>query len=146
MKKKVLIVNDSDHTREVLRNALQAAGHEVVVALTGREGVRTFHADRFDLLILDVNLPDTSGWNIFKTLTSINSSLPIVMTGQNDQRELAVFEGQTRLAELLDLPELLQTVARGRRHISSDEVPAATWTAPRCAPCFAGTVDMLCNP
>lgn len=117
MKKKILVVNNHPLTRETIYEVLRAEGNEVVLAATGQEGVRTFHADHFDLLLLDVNLPDTSGWNIFKTLNSINPFLPIAITARNAQHELEVFAGRQHLAQLINGPELMQAIACKSRQI-----------------------------
>jgi CheY-like chemotaxis protein len=111
MAKNILIVNDDPQICEGLQNLLQAEGHGVVLATTGKEGIRKFHATRFDLMLVDANLPDTSGWNIFQTLTSINPYLPIVVTERNSHGELLFFEGKTPLAELLDVSGLMQICA-----------------------------------
>jgi DNA-binding response OmpR family regulator len=120
MPKKILVVSNDPQIRKVLQNLLQSEGHGVVLAATGREGIRRFHADRFDLMLVDVNLPDTSDWNIFKTLTSINPFPPIVVTGRNGQRELVVFEGGAILAKLLDVSEIMQAIAGDSRRTFGD--------------------------
>src|ERR1017187_5045911 len=78
-KKKILVVDDDPHIRESLHKLLRAEGYEVALAANGQEGIRQFYADRFDLLLLDVSLPDISGWDVFGTLTSINPFLPIII-------------------------------------------------------------------
>ena len=123
MKKKILMVNDDPHISELLLKGLRAEGHGVVIATTGQEGIRRFYADQYDLLILDVNLPDTSGWNIFKTLTSINPFLPIVITWKNDQHELEAFEGGALLSKLLGVPKILQTIVGNARRFVGGAFP-----------------------
>lgn len=142
MKKRILMVNNDPPIREAMCSLLQSEGHLVFLTATGRDGIREFCARHFDLLILDVNLPDTSGWNIFKTLTSVNPFLPIVVTGRNDQRELAVFEGQLFLADVLDVPKLMQAVAEESRQTVGDASPMTSHPAQRLRPCAAATVDM----
>jgi DNA-binding response OmpR family regulator len=112
MKKTILVVDDDPQIRESLRKVLRAEGYEVVMAANGQEGIRQFYADRFDLLLLDVSLPDISGWEVFGTLTSINPFLPIIIiTGKDEQHDLAVLGGVGALIEKpLDVPRLLETV------------------------------------
>ncbi len=111
MKKKILVANGDPLFRESLRKVLQAEGHRVALAATGQEGIKRYQAEAFDLLLLDVNLPDISGWNIFKTLASLNPFLPVIITTRNDQNELAVFWGDTKSAEPLNITRVLQTVS-----------------------------------
>ena len=68
--------------------------------------------DNIDLLLLDLNLPGNSGWDVFGTLTSLNPFLPIIIiTGRDNQHELAAEAGVGALMEKpLDLPMLLKTI------------------------------------
>jgi DNA-binding response OmpR family regulator len=110
--KKILLVDDDMQIRKSLHKVLCAEGYDVILAANGQEGIRQFCADRFDLLLLDVSLPDMSGWEVFGTLTSINPFLPIIIiTGKDEQHDLAVLGGVGALIEKpLDVPRLLETV------------------------------------
>jgi DNA-binding response OmpR family regulator len=112
-KKTILVVDDDEQIRESLHKVLRAEGYEVVLAADGREGIEKFNTERIDLLLLDLNLPGNSGWDIFGTLTSFNPFLPIVIiTGRNNQHDLAVGAGVGALMEKpLDVPVLLQIIA-----------------------------------
>jgi two-component system OmpR family response regulator len=112
MKKTILVVDDDPQIRESLRKVLRAEGYEVVLAENGREGIGILYTVHFDLLLLDVSLPDISGWEVFGTLTSINPFLPIIIiTGKDEQHDLAVLGGVGALIEKpLDVPRLLETV------------------------------------
>jgi DNA-binding response OmpR family regulator len=112
MKKTVLIVDDDAPIRESLRKVLEAEGYEAVLAADGQEGLERFDPERIDLLLLDLNLPARSGWDLFERITSINPLLPIIMiTGRDNQWELASAAGVGALMEKpLDVPFLLQTM------------------------------------
>lgn len=112
MKKKILVLDDDLQIRESLAKLLRAEDYEVVLAADGREGVEKFNAGRIDLLLLDLNLPGHSGWDVFGTLTSLNPFVPIIIiTGRNQQYELATGAGVGALMEKpLNVPLLLQTV------------------------------------
>lgn len=112
MTKKILVVDDDPQIRESLRKVLRAEGYEVALAADGQEGIGRFNAERIDLLVLDLNLPGNSGWDIFGTLTSLNPFLPIIIiTGRQNQHELAAGAGVgTLMQKPLDVPRLLQTI------------------------------------
>lgn len=112
MKKKILVVDDDPQIRESLRKLLRAEGYEVVLAANGQEGIDQYDPDNIDLLLLDLNLPGNSGWDVFGTLTSLNPFLPIIIiTGRDNQHELAAEAGVGALMQKpLDLPRLLQTI------------------------------------
>lgn len=112
MKKKILVVDDDPQIRQSLAKVLRAEGYEVVLAANGQTGIEQFNTERIDLLLLDLNLPDNSGWDVFGALTSLNPFVPIIIiTGRDKQRELAAGAGVGALIEKpLNVPRLLETV------------------------------------
>ena len=113
MKKTVLIVDDDAPIRQALRKVLQAEGYEVILAADGLEGLEQFDSKHIDLLLLDLNLPAKSGWDLFERFSSTNPLLPIVIiTGRHNQYRLAAAAGVGALMEKpLDVSLLLQTIA-----------------------------------
>lgn len=111
-KSKLLVVDDDRQIREALHKLLRTEGYEVALAATAQEAITRFGKERFDLLLLDLNLPDHNGWDVFETLTARNPCLPIIIiTGRDQQYDLAVGAGAGALIEKpLDVPRLLQTV------------------------------------
>ena len=59
---RILVVDDDDDIRGLLRTLLERAGHEVSDASDGREGLRELYAGSPDLVILDVAMPSLDGW------------------------------------------------------------------------------------
>jgi DNA-binding response OmpR family regulator len=57
----VLVVDDEPNIRELLREALEAAGHRVFTADDGRDGLRVYHDNRPDVVITDIFMPRRSG-------------------------------------------------------------------------------------
>ena len=112
MKRTVLVVDDDDAIRESLRKLLQAEGYEVRLAADGQEGLVQFDPAHVDLLLLDLNLPAKSGWDLFERFSFINPLLPIIIiTGRDNQYKLAAAAGVGALMEKpLDVPLLLQTI------------------------------------
>jgi DNA-binding response OmpR family regulator len=113
MKKTVLVVDDDAPIRESLRKILQAEGYDVVLAADGQEGLTQFNSKQIDLLMLDLNLPAKSGWDLFERFSSSKPLLPIIIiTGRHNQYQLAAAAGVGALMEKpLDVPQLLQTIA-----------------------------------
>jgi DNA-binding response OmpR family regulator len=60
----VLVVEDDPAMRMLCEFNLQASGFRVVTASTGREGIECAQAERFDMILLDVMLPDVGGFEI----------------------------------------------------------------------------------
>ncbi|TMM12450.1 MAG: response regulator, partial [Actinobacteria bacterium] len=61
---RVLVVDDDEDIRSLVRTLLERVGVTVFEAPDGREGLREFHAQRPDLVILDVSMPQLDGWQM----------------------------------------------------------------------------------
>ena len=58
------MVEDHGETRDVLAGLLRHVGHEVAVAATVASGVEAINAERFDVILSDIGLPDGSGYSL----------------------------------------------------------------------------------
>ncbi|MCK4491421.1 MAG: response regulator [Candidatus Altiarchaeales archaeon] len=65
MAKTILYVEDDEDTRNLVKMVLQSKGYDVITAYNGKEGLKKLKENDVDLVILDIMLPDTSGWDIF---------------------------------------------------------------------------------
>lgn len=112
MKKKVLVVDDDDSVRDSLKKVLQDAGYEVVLAADGLEAALRFDPNQVDLLLLDLNLPKQSGWDVFGELTTRYPFVPvIIITGMPNQYCTALAAGVGALFEKpIEVPALLKTM------------------------------------
>lgn len=75
----ILIVDDSQMVRSMVRTALTAAGYVVVVAGDGAEGLERLHADRPALVICDVNMPRMSGLELLEAARDVPGPPPFLM-------------------------------------------------------------------
>jgi DNA-binding response OmpR family regulator len=82
---KILVVEDEPDIQLGLKYNLQNEGYEVETAGNGREGLEKASEDLFNLIILDVQLPEISGFDICRKLREHNVQTPIIMlTGKTD--------------------------------------------------------------
>jgi len=75
---KVLVVDDDGAMRRLLRRILEAAGHVVVEAEDGRQGVKSFHAEAPDLVITDVVMPEQEGIQTIRDIRASGSKIGII--------------------------------------------------------------------
>lgn len=66
--KKILIVEDEDDFRAITTHILKEAGYKVTAAPNGEEGLKAYGADAYDLVLLDVHLPDMDGFEICRRI------------------------------------------------------------------------------
>jgi CheY-like chemotaxis protein/nitrogen-specific signal transduction histidine kinase len=68
-KKNVLIVDDEESFRDVLKCALSEEGYQLSEAATGKEAIAKLEESKPDLLLLDLNLPELDGWGVIRYIT-----------------------------------------------------------------------------
>jgi DNA-binding response OmpR family regulator len=83
MARTILVVEDETTLRETLADALEAEGFTVVQAADGRAALDRFRADRPDLVLLDLMLPELSGIEVCRIIRA-ESGVPIVMLTAKD--------------------------------------------------------------
>ena len=83
---KILVVDDDPTARLMMRAALQKLGYEVILSSGGEDALRQTQRQMFDLVMLDVDMPDIDGYQVCKALRSAAGHLlPIMMvTGMDD--------------------------------------------------------------
>jgi DNA-binding response OmpR family regulator len=75
---RILLVDDEQSVQTLLTYPLRKEGYEVITASTGREALERFREGQFDLVVLDVMLPEVDGFEVCKRLRA-TSSVPIIM-------------------------------------------------------------------
>ena len=75
---KILIVDDEEAIRDSLEQKLSREGFEVFVAANGLEGLRTFHTERPDLVVLDIIMPEMDGLTVCQRIREV-AETPIMM-------------------------------------------------------------------
>jgi two-component system cell cycle response regulator DivK len=62
MSKLILVVEDQEDNRRIMRDLLSSAGYEIIEAVTGEEGVAAAETHRPDLILMDIQLPGLDGY------------------------------------------------------------------------------------
>ena len=81
--KKILIVDDEKPISDIIKFNMTKEGYEVVTAFNGREAIELFEAEKPDIIILDLMLPEIDGLEVAKTIRK-TSSVPIIMLSAKD--------------------------------------------------------------
>ncbi|WP_170324032.1 response regulator transcription factor [Cryptosporangium phraense] len=87
----ILVVEDEPDMRELMAVKLRGAGHRVRTAQTGVDGLASLREDRPDLVLLDVQLPDTTGLAFCKTVRAdaeIRDILIVMISASASQEEV----------------------------------------------------------
>jgi len=81
---RILLVEDEESLRETLKLNLELEGYEVVASANGKDALKRFKEQHFDLLILDVMLPEVDGFQIAEQVRLTNTDVPIIMLTAKD--------------------------------------------------------------
>jgi two-component system, chemotaxis family, chemotaxis protein CheY len=111
---RILVVDDEADIRTFIRETLVDEGYEVDLAGGGAEALRAVEANRPDLIMLDVNMPDVDGWDVLAQLrAAAGPQTPVVVmtAGYNAQDQALASGAQGYLGKPFDLDDLLSTVA-----------------------------------
>jgi DNA-binding response OmpR family regulator len=117
---RVLVVDDHPDSAETTCMLLRALGHDCVMALTGREGLALAARHRPDIALLDIGLPDVSGYELARQLRADRGRTVFLAAitgwGEPEDRMLALEAGFDRhvmkpasgkiLREILDVAEV----------------------------------------
>jgi len=124
MSKRILIVEDQEDNRTILRDVLSTVGYELIEALNGKDGVRLAQSERPDLILMDIQLPEMDGYEATQQIKSIAElkTIPIIavtsyaLSGDEAKARAAGCDGY--IAKPFSPRELL---AKVRKYLS-DEV------------------------
>lgn len=96
--KKIVIVEDDEDFRETLKYALSAPGRAVTTASNATEFRERAGGDKFDLAIVDINLPDDSGFAVVRQLRDTSPTKIIILSGRDTMADRV--EGYTHGADI----------------------------------------------
>ena len=115
-KTSILLVEDEENLHEALKLNLELEGYDVTSAWDGASALKSLQAEYFDLLILDVMLPEMDGINVTETIRLSNNDVPIlILSAKNSSadRVLGLKKGaDDYLTKPFNLEELLLRVKK----------------------------------
>jgi len=77
--KKILVVDDEPDTLELVKLVLESAGFDAILVNNGMEALAKIDAEKLDLVLLDIMMPDMDGWDVFRKIRERNSNIPIAI-------------------------------------------------------------------
>src|SRR6476660_2645331 len=131
MARTILVVDDEATLREAVVEALESDGFRVVAAADGREALLRFRAERPDLVLLDLMLPELSGIEVCRIIRA-ESGVPIVMLTAKDSEidkvvglELGAADDVTKPFSVRELAARIRAlVRRAERSVTAENPPA----------------------
>src|ERR1700690_3419137 len=115
-KHSILLVEDEENLQDALRLNFEMEGYDVTSVFDGAEALKAVHNEYFDLIILDVMLPEIDGITVCENIRTFNSEIPIlILSAKNNSadRVMGLQKGaDDYLTKPFDLMELLLRVKK----------------------------------
>jgi two-component system alkaline phosphatase synthesis response regulator PhoP len=112
----ILLVEDEENLQDALRLNFEMEGYEVTSVFDGAEALKAVHKEYFDLIILDVMIPEIDGITVCENIRLFNSEIPIlILSAKNSSsdRVIGLQKGaDDYLTKPFDLTELLLRVKK----------------------------------
>lgn len=127
---RILLVEDEDNIRDVVKLNLELENYEVITAADGRKAIKHFTEQHFDLIILDVMLPEINGFQVCEQIRLSDTTVPIIFLTAKDTAMDRINGlkrgGDDYLTKPFNLEELLLRVQnllkRSLRNVDTTEV------------------------
>jgi DNA-binding response OmpR family regulator len=121
LKSRVLVVEDDEPLRRIITTNLVARGHEVRQAPDASTALAALADEHPDLLILDINLPDRTGWDVLREARLPEDVRVLMLTAVPvSPRRLAEFRPVAYLPKPFPLEALLRLAESSSRTVSDD--------------------------
>ena len=110
-KGKILVVDDEADIRESLQALLEMEGYVVDLAASGAEGLRAVEARDYDLMLLDLMMPDLSGMEVLQEVRSHDRDLPVFLITAYGSTQVAV-DALKAVTAACDNPQVTENAKR----------------------------------
>ncbi|MFN7919131.1 MAG: response regulator transcription factor [Bryobacteraceae bacterium] len=121
---RILVVDDEPQIRRVLRTTLSAQGYEVFDAKTGEEALLAIREQRFDVVLLDVNMPGMGGMAACREIRAGADAAIIMLTVRNsEQDKVAALDAgaDDYVTKPFGMPELLARIRAALRRLPASQ-------------------------
>ncbi|HEX6189058.1 MAG TPA: response regulator [Pyrinomonadaceae bacterium] len=126
---RILVVDDEEYVRDLLRDILEKEGCEAVVADGGYQALSLFENGNFDAVFTDIGMPGMNGWELSRAVRQRNTNIPVaVITGWGEavgSQERQAAQVDWVLAKPFETPQIVEMaheVSR-RRMVNSQRTP-----------------------
>jgi len=118
MRKRILVVEDHEDNRQILRDLLASGGFDMIEAGDGEQAVSAAEANRPDLILMDIQLPEVSGLEVTKWLKEDDDlrSIPVIAVTafamKGDEEKIREGGCEAYIAKPISVASFMRTVER----------------------------------
>jgi len=117
--KKILVVDDEESVRFILKHMLETGGYSVETANDGQEALETMKSSRFDMLVTDINMPIMNGLELFNKTRGEFPGLPVIFITAHGKDKIVIEAMKVGLADFIEKPFKMDYVLKTvQEHLS----------------------------
>ena len=125
---RVLVVDDEDYVRELLRDILESLGHQVVLAENGFKALELFGSQTFDAVFTDISMTGMSGWELARLIRVRNSEMPLAILSGWGEAISSDKQWEAKVNWIVAKPFLIERIAEivkeiSERHLETSKPP-----------------------
>ena len=111
--KSILVVEDEEGIRQLYSEELRDEGYEVVTASTGKEALEALEKRTFDIITLDIRMPEMDGLEFLGRIRKINMEIPIVICTaySSYKQDFSVWGADAYVVKTADITELKEKIS-----------------------------------
>src|SRR6185295_3799520 len=94
---RILLIDDDDSVRTMLRRTLAHFGHTVIEARNGKEGLELFHSSEVDLIVTDIVMPEKEGLEVLMELRKKQTAVKVIAISGGDYLHMAKLMGAAKV-------------------------------------------------
>jgi DNA-binding NtrC family response regulator len=126
----ILVVDDDENIREILKDILTISDHQVTLAGNGEEGLELFYRQEFDLVFTDLGMPGISGWELNRRIKESHPDTPVIIISgwgtQLSEEELKKNKADFVIPKPFQLDQIVKATERwGRKRYSEQKMMEA---------------------
>ncbi|MBO8160742.1 MAG: response regulator [Thermosipho sp. (in: Bacteria)] len=113
-KRRILVIEDEENMRLLIKEELEDSGYEVVEAKSGEEGLAKFKEETFDLVTVDIEMPGMNGLEVAGKIREMKKDAKIIiLTAYSHYKsDLASWAADAYVVKSSDLTELKDTISK----------------------------------
>lgn len=114
MRRRILVVDDEENIRNLYKADLEDEGFEVEVASSGVEALEKVESGAFDLVTLDIKMPDMDGIDLLRRIKERFRELPVILCTayHHYKQDFGTWAADAYVVKSSDTGELINTVKR----------------------------------
>jgi two-component system OmpR family response regulator len=120
--KRILVIDDEPNVIRLCQQALGREGFVVKGALRGEEGLQLLKEEGFDLILLDVRLPDRDGLDVLSAIRQTDPEVPVIIITAHDTMEVTARLLKSEAQDLLLKPFTLEELVNSAQKVLERDV------------------------